>query len=380
MPRGIKIKKSKSNAVSQNDMNLLNDMFGQMTGNSNADTVIIIPKYMNLLDNINKYIKIYNLFLNFKDFVNSFPDLESNFNEIKIFIEQLTDIKNKYHIDIGDYKTIKSDEINLKYKQLKKEKLMQIIIVTSGNLNKYKSNLEDKDNLKDDFIKREPGLSLTPLKFSRLDLKMIWASSKLSFIAKKFILNILSHTLLIGINLYNIINSPDIDIKEFSKILIDSINKMKKEIPRCDKAFDIIANSVNLLETNFDGYYKSSVEAENPSIIIENFIVDVSMSQNATPSVTNQFRKIIMFMKRKTAGNKDPRVAQLFKVLNSQFDMASDNNDEVDDDNDNNEDNNNDKVGDDGDDGAGDDGDGEDNNNDEVGDDGDGDGCLTVAN
>ena len=106
---------------------------------------------------------------------------------------------------------------------------------------------------------------------------------------------------------------------------------MKKQIPRCNKAFNIIANSVNLLENNFDTYYKHSIEAENPSIIIENFITDVSISQKSSPAVTNQFKKIIMFMKRKTAGNKDPRVSQLFKVLNSQFDMMDTPDDTTDD-------------------------------------------------
>jgi hypothetical protein len=330
MPRGIKVKKTKSKTVSQDDMNLLNEMFSQMTGNTNADIKIIIPKYVKIIDNLSKYIKIYSLLLNFTDFTNSFPELTSNFNEIRLFIDNLVEINKQYNMTSDDFTNTTPDEINIQYKKLKLEKFIQMIIVTSGNLNKYKLNLEDKNNLKDDFIKRDPGLSLTPLKFSKLDLKMLWASPKLSGLAKKFILNILSHTLLIGIEMYNIINSPDVDIKEFSKILIDSIEKMKKQIPRCDKAFDIIANSVNLLENNFDSYYKNSIEAENPSIIIESFIVDVSMTQNASPAVTNQFKKIIMFMKRQTASSKDPRIAKLFKVLNSQFDMMSPNDNEPD--------------------------------------------------
>ena len=76
-----------------------------------------------------------------------------------------------------------------------------------------------------------------------------------------------------------------------------------------------------MLEDNFGGYYKTSIEAENPSIIIESFIIDVSMSQKANATVTTQFRKIIMFMKRQSANSKDPRVSKLFKILNSQFNM-----------------------------------------------------------
>ena len=96
---------------------------------------------------------------------------------------------------------------------------------------------------------------------------------------------------------------------------------LKKQIPRCNKAFGIIADSVKMLETNFKSYYKTSVEAENPSIIIESFIVDVSMKQKSNAEVTRQFRKIIMHMKRKSTNNNDPRVKKLFSILNNQFSM-----------------------------------------------------------
>ena len=45
------------------------------------------------------------------------------------------------------------------------------------------------------------------------------------------------------------------------------------------------------------------------------------MSQKANASITSQFRKIIMYMKKQTAQSKDPRVSKLFKILNSQFNL-----------------------------------------------------------
>jgi hypothetical protein len=141
--------------------------------------------------------------------------------------------------------------------------------------------------------------------------------------AKKYILNILSHTYLIGHEVYEIITAPNIDIKKFSRVLLANIDKMKKTIPRCDKAFDIIKNSVEMLENNFKGYYKNSVESANPSVIIESFIVDVSMSQKSNAVITGQFRRIIMHMKKQAANNTDPRVKKLFKILNSQFDLMA---------------------------------------------------------
>lgn len=306
---------------SDDDTELLNDMFSQMTGAENADVEIIIPKFCKLHGYINKYIKIYQMLLKFNEFVDQFPEYKENFNEISVYVKKLEAISAENENYVNSLKNCSKDEVNKVYKKLKAMKEIQSIVITSGNLGKHKRYLENSENLGDEFIKREPGLSLTPLAFTNLDLKILWSSDKLTTMAKKYILNIISHTYLIGHGVYRVITSPDIDIKKFSKILVENIEKMKKQIPRCNKAFDIIAQSVSMLENNFDGYYKTSVEAENPSIIIESFIIDVSMSQKANPTVTAQFRKIIMFMKRQSANNKDPRVSKLFKILNNQFSM-----------------------------------------------------------
>ena len=317
----VKVKKSMPKG-SLEDSDLLNDMFSQMTGADNADPEIIIPKVCELNVMISKYVKIYKMLLNFKEFIDNFPEYNAEFLEIGEFIKTVESLSdNNDEITEASLKNNTIKNVNLLYKKLKNTKAVQTIVIVSSNLSKYKKYLSDKNNLGDEFIKREPGLSLKPLSFTNLDLKVLWASDRLNSIAKKYILNILSQTYTIGHRVYQIITSPDIDIKKFSSVLINNIEKMKKQIPRCNKAFDIIANSVNMLESNFDGYYKTSVEAENPSIIIESFIIDVSMSQKANASTTSQFRKIIMFMKRQTSNNKDPRVSKLFKLLNSQFDL-----------------------------------------------------------
>lgn len=321
----VKIKKTISKGL-DDDTKELNEMFEQMTGSQSADLDIIIPKLVELHSLLNKYIKVFNLLLNFKEFIESFSEYESEFKCIKNFIDNIKEICDSENIFSEEkLKLMDINSVNTLYKSLKDKQEIQSIIITSSNLKTYKRYLEDKNNLKDEFIKREPGISLTPLSFSNLDLKKIWASEKLTHMAKKFILSILNHAYFIGHDIYELITSPDIDIKKFSKILIDNIDKMKKTIPRCDKAFNIIKNSVELLENNFKGYYRNSVEAENPSIIIESFIVDVSMSQKASVSTTSQFRKIIMYMKKQAANNNDPRVKKLFKILNTQFDLMAKN-------------------------------------------------------
>lgn len=323
MPRHgcVKVKKMMHKG-SPEDSDLLNNMFSQMTGAENADPEIIIPKLCKLHSLLSKYSTIYQLLLHFREFIDNFPEYKKDFLEISDFAEKIDKIVGLDNsINEEALKNSSSDHVNKLYKTLKNTKEVQTIVIISGNLGKYKKYLSDKNNLGDEFIKREPGLSLKPLTFTNLDLKVLWASDKLSSMAKKYILNILSHTYVIGHEMYQIITSPDVDIKKFSRVLINNIDKMKKQIPRCNKAFDIIAKSVNLLENKFEGYYKTSVEAENPSIIIESFIIDVSMSQKANASITSQFRRIIMFMKKQSAQSKDPRVSKLFKILNSQFSL-----------------------------------------------------------
>ena len=321
--RHAKVKKITPNG-SDEDATLLNDMFEQMTGSQGADIEIIIPKLTKLHNLLAKFVKVYKLLLNFGDFINKFQEYNPEFAEINSFITNIQKIIDVDHeLSEDKLKAMSVDQINNLYKTLKNKQEIQSIIVTGGNLKKYKKYLSDKDNLKDDFIKKEPGLTLTPFSFTKLDIKLLWTSNKLTNMAKKYILNILNHTYTIGHDVYEVVTSPDIDIKKFSKVLIDNIEKMKKTIPRCDKAFNIIKNSVEMLESNFNGYYKNSVEAENPSIIVESFIIDVSMSQKANASITGQFRRIIMFMKKQSANNTDPRVKKLFKILNSQFDLMA---------------------------------------------------------
>ena len=76
------------------DANLLNDMFSQMTGSNNADSDIIIPKFIKLKELVTKYFKIFNLLINFDEFIKSFPEYTPEFDDIRKFLEKLEKIKN----------------------------------------------------------------------------------------------------------------------------------------------------------------------------------------------------------------------------------------------------------------------------------------------
>lgn len=323
--RSAKVIKKSISSTSDEDLKDLNKMFSQITGSSDADRDVLLPKTCKIYQKIKEYYKIYDLLLKFEPFTKCFEEYTFWFEDIELFLKSListtnTDLTKSYtEQNEQEYHSYDDAKLNTFYKNLKENPHLRKIIVTGSNLSLYKKHISDATNLDDSFIKREPGLELQPLAFTTLDLKVIWISENITDKAKKFVLSILRHTYNIGIELYDIITSPDVDIKKFSKILVDSIAKMKKQIPRCDKAFAIIENSVTMLEDNFKTYFRGSVEACNPSIIIESFIVDISTAQKANASVAAEFRRIVMFLKEKSSANTDPKIKKLFGMLNTQF-------------------------------------------------------------
>ena len=325
MPKGgrVKVKKIISKDA-EADVGALNEMFEQMTGSKNADIEILIPKINKLHSLLHKFVKVYDVFLKFDLFRKKFTEYEDEFTKIEKFVSEIKYfLETDLNLSVEFLKTVSKEELNDLYDKIRNNKEIKNIIVTSSKLKPHKKHLVDINDLTDGFIKKEPGFNFTPLAFSDIDIKLIWYSDKVNNIIKKYILTVLSHTFTIGFEIYEIITSPNIDIKKFSKIIVENIEKLKKIVPRCDKAFNMIKNSVDMLENNFKGYYKSSIESENPSVIIENFILDVSNNNKANASVTAQFRKIIMHMKKQASNHKDPRVKKLFNILNSQFDLMA---------------------------------------------------------
>jgi hypothetical protein len=324
-------KTKKTNLASKEEQAELQNLFEQMTGSSNAEPDVIIPKILNLKRNLVRYIKTLDIFINF-NFSCDKNDVEIDVwqKEFKDFIDTLLnsvniDIKKKYDEhninQILELQNLSEEEINESYKKLKENKDIKKIIISCSELSNYKVHIEDKNKLNGNFIKREPGLTLKPLNFSELDLKLLW--NYINEKEKKIVLSIIHYMYDIGYEIYDIISSPDIDIKKFSSILVNAISNLRKQIPRCDKAFDIIENSVGLLEKKFKGYYKSSVIAENPSIIMENFVIDVSTTQKTSPLINSQFKKIANYLRSKNQNTNNPKLKSLFGLLDSNLEKLN---------------------------------------------------------
>lgn len=337
------------------------DMFNKMVGASDPDPTIVIPKYEEIMNNSIEMIQILESFIKSpfaRVFIN---DFHKAFLEIKEFIDkskpQLEELKlekndkifsgedlNKLNDNpekIQEYLSniefrYKITKLGEMYVKLKDSPVIKESIMTARSLKnavmleKQRSgttihDLEEKDNLSSNFIIKSDGDFMILFNFTSLDFKQLYYHDLMNSQFSKYILFVLHLIYKKVLNIVKEITSPDIDVDKFSELLVKNIDEIRKHIPRCDKAFDKIKQSVSLLKTNFGEYYKDFISSQNPGIIVENFVIDVAKSSNADISTTRQFREIIKFYRSHMQNRiKDPKIKKIFKMLGANLDILED--------------------------------------------------------
>jgi hypothetical protein len=206
------------------------------------------------------------------------------------------------------------------YRGVKGCGLVNAIVVTVKNLLPHKGSLKDRAKLRDRFLKAS-GSTLSPLPdLPELNFKQLYISDRLSAGDRSFLLMILHKLYTVGHDVYEAVLAPDVDVQQFVQVILSSLEDVKRAIPRCDEAFDKIRESVGLLEGNFDGYWKDCVASGNPTIIMENFVLDVSKNTRASPKITAQFRRIIGFYREQAKTKADnPKLRTLFQQVDKNF-------------------------------------------------------------
>jgi len=320
---------SKTKIIKQNvDQDGISEMFNQLLGDEKSlDIEIIRDKYTKLKINTERVYKLLESFKNtiydkvLKDF--------TNVNFYRTNIENfILDAKSVFPENIEDKDLIRF------YLTVKDNKIIKDSINICKNLVMYKKYIEDNENLSDNFIKSSKSREIKIFPFCDFDIKYIYGFSKIDESIKRYILIFLNMIYTTTYDIYQVITSPDIDISKFSEIIISSIAQAKKMIPRAGKAFKKIEESVELLQNNFGGYYKDFISTKNPSIIIENFILDCGKEQNDNVDLdlARQFKRIAMFYKKKSAGKiKDERINQIFALLDKNFAMLDVKDEDIDD-------------------------------------------------
>ena len=209
------------------------------------------------------------------------------------------------------------------YKVLGAENHIKQIILVCKELVDHKHYILEKP-ASDKWITSAAGLSYEPFAFTKLDLKGIWLDPKCSPSIKKYILMAIQILFQRCSEVYELKTSPDIDSKAFSEAIVKSIEKIKTipQLSRCKRAFKQIAESVSLLETNFQDYYRDMSSSGNPNTMIESFLIDVSKNKKLDATIMHEFRQIINFYKEQNKGKKhaNPKMQKLMQSLSERLD------------------------------------------------------------
>lgn len=313
----------------------LGDMFNQMLGAGNVNVQVCYPRYLQMKGYVEKVLQVLDLFNNQCKFYESFPELLPCRVEINQYIERTKGLMAKdYFIDLSAYEwnlNNVDEELVKKFGQLyedfKKSEVMNVLISVCDNLIAYKKYLGESAKLSHKFILSLPGVEFCPLPFTKLNIKYVVSSAVSGETSNNstnpmvdLVLTVLNKLLNLTHNLYKLISTPDIDIDEFVRVVMNNVDEARKRIPRCNKAFDKLIKSVEMLKDNFSTYYRDFVQSSNSTIIIENFVLDVAKNTKADAELMRQFRTIISYYKKVAASQvKNPQVQGLLDKINEQF-------------------------------------------------------------
>ncbi len=319
MGRGRKQYRVVQPSGSDLDQAELMDMFQQLTGDPNKlDPDIVQEKYERLKGNIRRC----NGFLR-KFKVAILDRLVSKIGRDPFFdheVRNLMDFLDRSDAYINE--TITKDNLIPIYQALKESFVVEEYLKVCKNLQQGEECIKDRANLKDTFIKRAVGEDLFIFGFAKINFKHLFSHILAENLSDKKDLADGKHYILLMFNMlyitthdiYNIISSPDVDIDKLSELIVQAIGAAKKQIPRCDKAFRLIENSVDLLKNGMSSYYKKFVASGNPLSIFENFIEDLSGDLHIDSQTMNQFKRII-FHFRKRADSMPQKNAKLEGVF-----------------------------------------------------------------
>lgn len=340
---GGRVKTIKAKNGLGSDAKDLSAVFGQIFGESgNMDFDIALDKLNKLKSNISRVKKLLESFsktIYSKVLSNGngeeTPEVRNYKKNMEGFIEDC-----KYISDWSEFGKNPNEVISF-YRVCKEHKISKDCISMCRKLIKFKKNLEDIENLSDDFIKSSKLKDLQLFTFCNFDIKYIYVYGNIDESAKKYLLIFLSMILKSTKEIFDVITSPDVDIDKISKIVIDVIASTKKMLPRCSKAFSKLESSMDLLKNNFSEYYKDFVSTKDQTTIITNFIADCTKEENEKADnnsgkmdleLTRQFMEITNFFRKQSAGKiKDPAINQLLSFLDKQFrslDVEESDNDE----------------------------------------------------
>lgn len=330
MSSKVKIVKQKTNV----DLKQLQTEYNRLTGVESGDPVIIEKHYAVMCENLSNYANILDKFSGEESImIKNIPEFKLHADEIQKHVTEIKDVLKECYVPTVPSLTVNKAELDdkvAKYKILKNHKIVKEVIILHNNLNNYSTYLEDKDNLSDNFIRKITGFDLLLFNFSSLNFVTLWneIDKNKNDVQKsiKYYLLVLHMLHKFSKIVYNTYIKPDIDPKQFGDLIIQAIMELKKRIPRCNEAFDAIQSSIGLFEKNFDSYYKNFVTCNNPTVIMESFIMDVTDNVKGDKKLAVQMKKIVNFITSEISKNpgsaKDKNINNMTGQINKIFESV----------------------------------------------------------
>lgn len=317
-----KIGNIRPEALLGDDTNDIGSLFNQLLGVDEADPSIIKPKYINLRHNISSLSSLFGMLASDK-MIECIGDNKEWLSDMSTYSNTLVE-ESRIRVMTDDEIPADKTELNKMYKQLKESGRVKALFVVASQLKPYEDFILSPEHSGGEWIDDIPGFDFTPFSsFSNYDLKYVRTADSIDEGTRKFIFKIVTKIYQFIVAIMRIVLSPDVDKGAFSAILLEQVKGMKKHIPRCDEAFDRIADSAKLLEDNFDDYYKGFVQSRESSSMIQSFIIDVAGKQKSSAVLTNQFHKIISFYRKQTAGRVlHPKFQKVMDKLDEAYNMA----------------------------------------------------------
>lgn len=271
-------------------------------GDEEKDTDFIkaVEKFLEMKDHCKRYSGIFYLLSKLECTQTDFKILQEyheliEFNRKRMF-DDMDEDKLKHMVKINPIFNEEEQEYKVKfirrYIDVKKSKLINTLLSTCSNLVQYRKYIENKNELNDKFITKSSIMTLEPVVDLNINFKLFYNFSTEERNRKGILLSL--HKIYeVTKNMYDTHSKVDIDTETFVAAVKNAIEQLKKQIPRCDEAFDKILKSTEMLRENYSEYYKDFIGSGNSSIIAENFIQDVAGTVDQSPKLSYQFKQII---------------------------------------------------------------------------------------
>lgn len=302
----------------------INSMFNDILGEGVVPPHIALSKYEKLRTNTERLIAMLESFSR-GNFAKTYPDYDVPMAEILVFCKHSKDEMLKNFVDppFSEVQLMIPNGVEPKvaidfsntYKKCKEMDIVKVAIKTCNALITFKSSLSKKD---EHFIRSMPGAVFAPLPFSSFNIKEAFIRPDMTEHFRSYILVLLSMVFEHCYNIFQVYTSCDWDPELFKSVMQQNLGLVKKQIPRCERAFQKIEDSLDLLKDNIDGYYRDFMASRNPSIMMENFVNDVAAANDNVDLQTAQQFKTIIRQYQKCSNGKpmDSRMKSLFDEVN----------------------------------------------------------------